>query len=331
MGRKKPLTEEEKGKIKAFIECGQSHRNIAKKIGRSQNIVSNFIRKQSDYGKNMKGRTHRVTTKADRRAIIRAASNSCNSAAKIKQQTGVTASLATVKRIIRSAKHLKRLKIKKKPPLNATRKAKRLQFAREYMSYKKEWQRIVFSDEKKFNLEGPDGYNYYFHDLRKEERYLSRLHSCEGSVMVWGAISYYGTCELQFLSSRMNAINYKSVLEKAFPHFSTVFGPIPWIFQQDNAPIHSARLVKEWIRCQNVDILEWPPYSPDLNIIENVWGLLSRKVYESGRQYENKEALIEGIKKSWAEISLPLIENLYNSLPNRIFEVISNKGGYTHY
>ena len=49
------------------------------------------------------------------------------------------------------------------------------------MSYK-EWQRIVFSDEKKFNLEY--GYNYYLHDLQKEERYLSRLHNCEGSVMV---------------------------------------------------------------------------------------------------------------------------------------------------
>lgn len=129
----------------------------------------------------------------------------------------------------------------------------------------------------------------------------------------------------------MTANTYKGVLENAFPYFSTLFGPIPWTFQQDNAPIHTARVVKQWIRSQNVNTLEWPPYSPDLNIIENVWRLLSRKVYQSGRQYESKESLIEGIKIAWDEISLTLIEKLYNSLPNRIFEVISNKGGYTHY
>lgn len=148
MGRGKPLTEEEKGKIKAFMERGLSHRNIANKIGRSQNVVSQFSRNQPGYGKNMKGRTHKVTTAADRRAIIRAASISTCSASKIKEKTGVKASLATVKRVIRSAKHLKRLRIKKKPPLNATRKEKRLQFARESMSYNKEWEHIVFSDEK---------------------------------------------------------------------------------------------------------------------------------------------------------------------------------------
>lgn len=78
-------------------------------------------------------------------------------------------------------------------------------------------------------------------------------------------------------------------------------------------------------------MLGWPPYSPDLNIIENVWGLLSRKVYESGRQFEDKKSLIEGIKKAWAEISLQYIENLYNSIPNRIYETILKKGGNTHY
>ena len=199
------------------------------------------------------------------------------------------------------------------------------------MAWVKQWNTVVFSDEKKFNLDGPDGYNYYFHDLRKEERFLNRNHSCVGGVMVWGAISYYGTCELQFVSSKMNAITYKGVIEKAFQHFDNIFGPIPWTFQHDNAPIHTARAVKQWISGQNVQLLEWPPYSPDLNIIENVWGLLSRKVYEGGRQFENTATLIEVIKKSWATISISVLENYYNSLKNRIFDVIVNKGGSTKY
>ncbi|XP_039968910.1 uncharacterized protein LOC120780715 [Bactrocera tryoni] len=84
-----------------------------------------------------------------------------------------------------------RLKLQKKPPLNDARKELRLNFSREHMAWKSDWRYVVFSDEKKFNLEGPDGYNYYFHDLRKEEHHLDRLHSRVGRVMVWGAISYY--------------------------------------------------------------------------------------------------------------------------------------------
>ncbi|KRF98923.1 uncharacterized protein Dwil_GK27746, partial [Drosophila willistoni] len=111
--------------------------------------------------------------------------------------------------------------------------------------------------------------------------------------MVWGAISYYGTCDLQFLTSRMNAQDYNTVLKTAFPYFQNVFQNLQWTFQHDNAPIHTARSVKSWIQGQKVDLMEWPPYSPDLNIIENVWGWLVRKVYESGKQYTTKTELIE--------------------------------------
>ena len=44
---------------------------------------------------------------------------------------------------------------------------------------------IIFSDEQKFNLDGPDGHQFYWHDLRLEkETFFSRNHGA-GSVMIW--------------------------------------------------------------------------------------------------------------------------------------------------
>lgn len=116
--------------------------------------------------------------------------------------------------------------------------------------------------------------------------------------MAWGAISYYGTIELVFETQKMTGESYKRILQNAFPQFHDLFGPIAWTYQHDNAPIHTARVVKQWIHEQNVELLIWPPYSPDLNLMENVWGWLVRNVYEGGKQFESKDDLKVAIKEA---------------------------------
>jgi len=70
---------------------------------------------------------------------------------------------------------------------------------------------VIFSDEKKFNLDGPDGYNGYWRDLRKEPRYFSKRNFGGGSVMVWAAFTHYGKVGIVFTSSRMNSAEYVQV------------------------------------------------------------------------------------------------------------------------
>ena len=183
------------------------------------------------------------------------------------------------------------------------------------------WKKVVFTDEKKFNLDGPDGYKYYFHDLRKKARFLSRRQCGGGSIMLWGSISYNGALSLVKISDHQNAIKYVQLLDQELGVMNDKLGDGSWIFQQDNAHIHTAKIAKEWFTNKNVTVLQWPAKSPDLNIIENVWGHLSRVLYE----------LESAIFRHWATIPKTYIKKLYDSIPSRIFEVINKPGGFTKY
>ena len=190
---------------------------------------------------------------------------------------------------------------------------------------------MIFSDEKKFNLDGPDGFQHYFHDLRKDEMFLTRNHSRQGGVMVWGGVTSKSVLALDFQTTRMNAQSYLNILEIAFPEAEEILEGETFIFQHDNAPIHTARVVKRYLEYKNVSVLNWPPYSPGLNIVENLWGWLSRQIYSEGKQYGNASELMDAIKSAWNEVPVSLLSSLFSSMKRRIFEVISKNGGSTNY
>uniref|UniRef100_A0A8C4DEU9 Tc1-like transposase DDE domain-containing protein n=1 Tax=Dicentrarchus labrax TaxID=13489 RepID=A0A8C4DEU9_DICLA len=90
-------------------------------------------------------------------------------------------------------------------------------------------------------------------------------------------------------------------------------------------------LTKDFFQENNVALLNHPVCSPDLNPIENVWGWMAREVYKNGRQFQTVDALCEAIFTTWSNVPTMLLETLASSMYKRIFEVINNNGGPTHY
>ena len=101
------------------------------------------------------------------------------------------------------------------------------------------------------------------------------------------------------------------------------------VFQDDSAPCHRSRIVKSWIQESQINILDWPGNSPDLNPIENLWAILKRKLKMT--TITNRKNLIYEAKSKWSEISKDIIKNLVMSMPKRIDMVIKAKGGSTKY
>ena len=98
----------------------------------------------------------------------------------------------------------------------------------------------------------------------------------------------------------------------------------------DNAPCHRAHAVIRWMSAKNVRRLEvWPPQSPDLNPIEQIWDLLGRKL--DSQKPKNLAELEMNVMEEWSKISPTYIQTLISSMPHRVAAVIAAKGGHTKY
>ena len=91
--------------------------------------------------------------------------------------------------------------------------------------------------------------------------------------MFWRAVRFDGRKKLVKCPNRMKSTDYLEILQK----FDEKLNIPGLIFQQDNAPIHKSQIVGQFFEQRRWNVLEWPPYSPDLNIIEKLWSVVKKK------------------------------------------------------
>jgi hypothetical protein len=108
-----------------------------------------------------------------------------------------------------------------------------------------------------------------------------------------------------------------------------------WVFQQDNDPTHkmAAEIIRGFNHRQgsSITLLEnWPPSSPDLSLIENVWGILQARMDKAGCKTfpAFKAALVIEAARLTEELPC-MCKHLYASMPKRVMMCIQKGGDYT--
>ena len=104
-----------------------------------------------------------------------------------------------------------------------------------------------------------------------------------------------------------------------------------YIFQQDNASIHLSNETKEWSKEKQITVLDWPAISPNLNLMENVWGIMVRRLYVNEKKYDTVAQLKSSILEIWKAIENEIRHNLINSMPNIIFKLIKKSAASIDY
>lgn len=320
---------------------GKTFREIGSIINRSHNTVKKIVDKYEKFGRieNCPGAGRKkILNEAEIRSIVRdVKKNPFKSAVKISQEVSFTSGTKVSASTIRRALHANGLHgrfPRKKPLISAVNQKKRRDYAKRHenkdVSF---WNNIIFTDESKFEVFGQKKPVKVWRTKNNEyadQNLITTVKHGGGSVMVWGCMAASGVGNLVFIESTRNKMDYLNILKNNLLTSVEKLGlQGSWIFQQDNDPKHTAKIVKEWLLYHTPKTLDHPPQSPDLNPIEHLWEYLDRQIRK--RTISSKDMLKSVIMEEWQKISSDVTKKLVESMPRRLSAVIKAKGKSTKY
>ncbi|XP_065662882.1 transposable element Tc1 transposase-like isoform X2 [Hydra vulgaris] len=341
VGSKRHWTVSQRNLAVNLVNQGKTYHQVQQETGIPHNTVSDIMKKynliETTATKEGQGRKKKTSKSFDRNLIIQVKKNRFISAQKLAEQAeenyGIKLSHQTIRNRIQDQGFQGRL-VHNKPYLSKKHMKRRLEFAQNFkkmpLSF---WKKILWSDESKFNLKSSDGAQKVWRKAREAYKLSCVSGTVKyggGNVMVWGSMAWKGVGKLQFIDSIMDQEQYRNMLKQNLKSSARKLRlGSDFAFQQDNDPKHSATKTKEWFAENNVEVLEWPAQSPDLNPIKHLWEILGRKI--GGWSFSKKDNLKVAIKEAWEKIQPEEIKYLVESMPRRLEAVTQAKGGPTKY
>ena len=217
------------------------------------------------------------------------------------------------------------------------------------------WRTVMFTDRKRFIFAYPGTCVHHVTWVKRGERREAFTPNHPLCVNVYAGLTWYGVNKLHIVAGsskhkttfknkkgsvakNVTQAEYKEVLmETLLPEAERIFrsnGASSWTFQQDNDPAHrnAGMIIDQYNRehATNIKLLEnWPPSSPDLSPIENLWGIVQSNVDAKGCKTFAEFAT--AVHTEWKAVTRQRSMSLVCSIRRRIEKCIHNGGSITNY
>ena len=120
------------------------------------------------------------------------------------------------------------------------------------------------------------------------------------------------------------------LITKVIPHIQQHPGP-GFIFMDDNAPVHHARVARDALKNATIPRMDWPVNSPNINPIEHLWDMDGRGIKLCDPPIQNLRGLHRAIVEEWNQIPPHKFRHLVQSCHRRCQAVVESHGEYTRY
>ncbi|GFW41112.1 transposable element Tcb1 transposase [Trichonephila clavipes] len=104
-----------------------------------------------------------------------------------------------------------------------------------------------------------------------------------------------------------------------------------FLFMDGNARPHRANILDECLQSEDITLLDWTSYSPDLNPIEHVWDMLGRRIAARQTPPTSLPELRMTLLDEWCNIPQYQIDNLIHSMSRRCKACFASSGRHTPY
>ncbi|CAI7872794.1 unnamed protein product [Closterium sp. NIES-54] len=245
--------------------------------------------------------------------------------------TGITARNTLMRHRVKAIEKLS------KPRLSEKNINDRRQWAKDHQHWTMDdWKRVIWSDETKVCHFSSDGRSWAWirQNCPMEPHHVKQtVKHGDGSIMIWGCMTYNSAGFMCKIEGRMNGELYRSILQDGLrltiEHYK--LNPEAVVFQHDNDPKHTCKLVKNYLAQQTYSVLPWPASSPDRDPIEHLWVYLKEQLVAYPRPPAGIRELWDRIQVEWEKISAAWCTELIDIMPRRVRAVLKAKGRWAKY
>ncbi|GFX31414.1 transposable element Tcb2 transposase [Trichonephila clavipes] len=332
-----------RGRIIGKLEEGRSVTSVAAEFGIAHSIVSRLWRQFQTTGTAIRGfssgRPRGTTPADDRYIVLQARRNRRHTAGEIARHTtqanGGPISRFTVARRLHGGGLFARRPVRC-VPLTPVHRRRRSLWCREYRNWRdNEWGRVLFTDESRFSLSSDShriliwrerGSRNHPSNIIERDRYGGR------GILVWGGIMLGSRTDLHiFDAGSVNGTRYcNEILLPYVRLFRGAMG-LQFLFMDDNAPCHRTVAAEQLLESEDIERMNWPARSPDLNPIEHIWDFLGRRLVARALPPVTIRELRLALQDEWAAMPQQLIDTLILSMGRRCETCLAVRGDHIPY